>query len=506
MNTRNLSVILALIICVPLAIFVGVSAVQDQIETVLMIGGVAFLIFCLMLGRHVWLLIPATLGMQGSMNCLPGTPAPWQFMTAVTGGFFLLRWLTRRQLLRIRWTGMETALLLVALTILQAFVRNPTGFATFGGDLAGGRPYFQFAIAFAAFFLIAQANADLRSWRWAVIAYIVFSLADGVIAFVGDLSPTFASVIIRYYSNVNFQAVHNLDYTSDIKDARLGSLSFLAAPLGLIACSFWRPLTALNMRKPWRGLIALASVVLSLLGGSRSAFANLAVYFSLGSILRRKPLDVLLTAIVGFVVLAGLLVALPTSTLPYSIQRILTILPGLQLRADVRQDAEGSNRIRFEMWELVLSTDRYIKNKWLGDGFQISASELAAREALMFGDSRGAGGMRQQDQLLAMGSYHGFHVETIRFTGVLGLIAATGALIVFAVFASRCIRLYRGHPSWGYVLFIGMPFLIHPLWYWLVFGAYRSQFPVAIALAGMIKLLYSMRLSEQIPALNGSPG
>ena len=497
MNTRNLTAILALIICVPLAIFIGISAAQDQVESVLWVGGAGFLIFCMLLGRHVWILIPATLGLQGSLNCLPGTPAPWHLMTAVTGAFFMLRWATRQQPLRFRWTGMETSILLVALSIVQAFARNPTGFATVGGAQAGGKPYVLFAVAIIAFVLISLADADLRSWRWAVLTFILFALADGVIAFFGDLSPKFATIMIQYYSNVNFQAVHNLDYISDIKDARLGSLAFLAAPLGLIASSFWRPLTALDPRKPWRGLIALSSVVLSLLGGSRGTIVYLAVTFSLGSILRRKPMDVVLIGIVGLVVLSGLLIAVPTMSLPYSIQRVLTILPGVPLRADIRQDAEGSNNIRFEMWELVLTTDRYITNKWLGDGFQISASELAAREALMFGDYRMAGGMRQQDQLLALGSYHGFHVETIRFTGVLGLMTATGALIVFAVFAGRCIRHFRNHPSWGYVLFICIPFLLNPLWYWLAFGSYRSGFTLAIATAGMIKLLYSIHLREQ---------
>jgi hypothetical protein len=34
-----------------------------------------------------------------------------------------------------------------------------------------------------------------------------------------------------------------------------------------------------------------------------------------------------------------------------------------------------------------------------------------------------------------------------------------------------------------------MPFIIHPLWYWLVFGSYRSEMPAILAMAGMVRML-----------------
>ncbi len=496
MDSSKIKALIIVVMALFFALYLGVLAATAQLEALIWVAGSLFIGICFFLGRNIWILIPATLGMKGGLNFIPGSPAPWHLMTAVVGCFFLLRWLTRVQKIHLRWSGMETAIFLVALTVLQAFLRNPTGLLILGGDVAGGKPYFVFGVAIIAYFLISTAESDIKTWRWAVIAYIIFALGDACISAISGLSPAFASYMIRFYSNVSFLATQSEDYTGNVLESRITEFATLGSILGLVACSFWRPLAALDLSKPYRIVIALAAVVLTLLGGFRGNAVLLFTHCSLGSILRRKFLDVFVVSIAITLLIAGVLIAIPTYKLPYSVQRILTILPGAQVESRIAQDAEKSSQLRFEMWKLVLTTDRYIANKLLGDGFQYSSNELAAREALMLGDYRMTGGMNTEEMFLATGSYHGFHAETIRFTGVIGLIAATAALIVFAVFAHRCINYYRGEREWGTVLFLCIPFLIHPLWYWLIFGAFRNDFPPLIALAGMIKLLSSLQSSH----------
>jgi hypothetical protein len=500
MDSSKIKVLVVLILASCLAIYLGLAAATAQLEVVSWVGGAVFLIFCVLLGRHIWILIPATLGMQGSFNFIPGSPAPWHLMTAVVGGFTLLRIATRQQRFQLRWTGMETAILLVALTILQAFIRNPTGLSVLGGDVAGGKPYFVYGIAMTAYVLMTTADADLRSWRWAVIAYIGFVMVDSMIFIASGFSPEFARVVIRFYSNVSFLAANTLDYAVDSDEQRITEFGALGVLFGTMASTLWRPISALDIRKPWRAVIALAAILTTLFGGFRSNAARLFVDFCMGSFLRRKPVDVLIVGCIGGMVLGVVIAAMPVKSLPFSIQRILTVVPGIKVRTDILKDTEGSNKFRFDMWKLALTTDRYIKNKWLGDGFQYSASEMRARTAMMFGDYRGSGGMTTEEMFMATGSYHGFHAETIRYTGVVGLLAATGAMIVFAVFAFRCIRHYRDQQAWGVILFICMPFIIHPVWYWVAFGEYRNNFAVLLATAGLVRLLYRNRAASQ-PAL-----
>lgn len=498
MDSSKLKAIFVAAFSLLFALYLGIAAATAQKEMLVWIGGGAFLAICLLLGKHIWILIPASLGMKGVLNFLPGSPAPWHLITAVVAGFTVLRILTRQQRIQIHWTGMETAIALVGLTVLQAALRNPVGLHIMGGDSAGSKPYFVFAVAFVAYFLVSNSGADFKTWRWAVIAYIMCSLIDASINVYSAFSPTFAANTIRFYSNVSELAVSDIAYSSDISDTRIDQFSQYAGTLGLIACTFWRPLGALNFTKPWQGIVALAALVTTFLSGFRTVLAVLAVYFTLGSILRRKPFDAIISIILGIVLAAVVAVLVPNTSLPYSVERIFSIIPGYNASSRIQKDTEGSKDFRFEMWELALTSDKYIKNKWLGDGFQFSADEYNAREAMRMKDFRMTGGMNNVDMFMITGAYHGFHVETIRFTGVVGLIAATSALFVFMVFGYRNIKAYRDQPGWGHVLFICMPALIGPWWAWLVFAEYRGDFPLWIAFScGMIKLLHTIHKRDR---------
>ena len=109
-----------------------------------------------------------------------------------------------------------------------------------------------------------------------------------------------------------------------------------------------------------------------------------------------------------------------------------------------------------------------------------------------------------QERALALGSYHGFHVETIRFTGFLGLGLAVFANFVFFFSALKSVNYYRGHPDFGYVAFLTIPFLIYPFWSLLVFGAYRAEFPQILAMAGLLKMLENLRRADEKSALTAS--
>lgn len=488
MDSSKIKAIIIVVLALFFALYLGVAAATAQLEAVAWIGGGVFLAVCLLLGKHVWILIPATLGMQGNFNFLPGTPAPWHLMTIVVGVFFVIRFAMRRQSLSFKWTWMETSLLLVALTIAQAFVRNPVGLSMMGGDVAGGKPYFVFALAFAAYALLMLSDTNIKTWRWAVILYIVFAFFDGVLNAASAMSPALAGAMIRIYSNVSLDTVGMVASEISLTEDRISQFAQIGSLLGLIACTFWRPLAALDARRPWQFVIAVIGVGLVLLSGFRSAIARLCVNFILGSALRRKWLDIFVCLFVGFLLLMGLIAGGFTRSLPYGVQRSLSFLP-IDVSTDVAMASQGSSETRFEMWKLALTTDRYIRNKILGDGFNISARELKAREDWRFGDVRMRQQMTWMEQSMEMGSYHGFHVETIRFTGAVGLLAATLALIAMAKLAFQMISSFRNGSYWGYILFICMPFLIDPLYYWLVFGAYRADFPVLIATSGMLKLL-----------------
>jgi hypothetical protein len=499
LDAHKLKNIIVFTLSVFMALYLGIAAATAQKEVVAWVSGGIFLVICLFLGRNIWILIPATLAMKGNLNFLPGTPAPWHLMTAVSAGFFLLRFAARQQQLTIKWTWMETSLVLVMISILQALVRNPVGISALGGsDVAGGKPYFIFAVAFVAYAIIAMADTDIKGWRWAVILYITFGIGDAMVNALSGISPAFSARVIPLYSNVGYDQ-SMLGTELDLSRSRFTQVAQLGGIFGLMACTLWRPIAALDITKPWRIIIAGVALVSTLLGGYRGGLGFLFVSFILAAVIRKKWLDIIVAGVLGALLLAVLVVSGAVKELPYGAQRILSVLP-IEVSSMAKVDADNSSNERFEMWRTALASDRYIKNKMIGDGFNMSARELQA--------------MRSQTETgpqlykswteaaLETGAYHGFHVETIRHTGVIGLIFATLTLFVFMSFAWRAIQNSRSQRYWGLVLFICMPYLLHPFWYWLIFGSYKAQFPQFIALAGMIKLLHVLMTKES----NLTPG
>lgn len=507
MDSSKIKVIIVAALALLFSIYLGVSVASAQKEALGWVGGGMFLVICLALGKHIWILIPASLGLRGGLNFLPGSIEPWHIATAVVGGFFTLRILTRQQPINLRWCALDTAVLLVGLTILQAFLRNPTGLLVFGGADAGGKPYLVFGVAIVAFLLVGMADADMRSFRWAVAAFVLFSVADGCIVAISGLSQGFAGFMLPYYSNVNASAALALDYNTDTDSFRFTDLAGLGNTLGLVACTYWRPIAALDLTKPWRLIIALIGLAATVLAGYRSYMVRLVLNFVQGSMIRGKPIDSLGFIALGVMTVAVLVVAVPSGSLPYSMQRLLTLIPGYKASESVSKDAEDSIEKRVEMWRLALLTDRYISNKLLGDGFHLKSADAELISAWSRGDKQVTAVYSFQDVMMATGSYHGFHAETIRCTGIVGLIAATWLLVILALYSLGLIRFFKGHPAWGCVLFVCMPLLIEPFWVWLVYGSYKGAFYRTLAVAGWVKLLYVMskRVPRQVPTAGGSP-
>jgi uncharacterized membrane protein YhaH (DUF805 family) len=467
------------------------------------VAGFVGLAIILALGKHVWVLIPAALGLQGTLNFLPGSPPPWALAAAVTATMFAIRFAMRKPDFVWRFDLLDCAVLLQVVVIAQAYARNPTGLMLLGGDTAGGKPYFIFASAVVAYFCIALAKPEVRSIRWALVLMIGIFAMDGIIATAGDFSPAFSSLVLPIYSNVNLGVAVAGAVERDLSVVRGGyGFAQLGKAMVLPCLCLTRPLNCLNPFRPLLFVLVVSGSILVLLSGFRSGIAYLAVAFVVSALIRRKVVDIVGVSFIAFFALAILLLSGQVRDLPYGVQRVISLLP-VEVDSAARVDAEQSAEWRFEMWRLALGTDRYIQNKWLGDGFALSSREMHAiidtiQGYTSFMDS-------SQEQALAKGSYHGFHVETIRFTGVVGLLAALFLMAAAFRTASTCIRRLRDDTLFPYVVFVALPVFIYPFWAILVFGSYRSEFPQFIALAGILKMLDNLSHAGQtVPQIDAA--
>jgi hypothetical protein len=480
-----------------MAVFLGQAAATDQTQALIWVGAGIALATVLGLGRRVWILIPATAGLVGVVNMVPGAPSAWYLGVGMGGGMMFLRFLLRSQDFIWRWTWMDSLIALQVAVLAQAYVRNPTGLSILGGEMAGGRAYIEYMIGIAGFFALSFIKIDAEMLKRTILIFIVVSLGDSLLQAVSGFIPSLAYVVSRVYSNVDYAAAASAmgEGTFEMSmETRFGSLASAAQWVALICLSFHRPITCLMPIYPGRFIsFALASVAI-LFSGFRSGLVKIAMYFIASCAVKRKPLDLMAALLVGLMLLATLAVSDQIRNLPFAVQRVLSFLP-VAVDDAARSNAEGSSEWRFEMWRMVLTGDRYIKNKFLGDGFGFSAIEQTA----FFNAQAKQGYMSYEenmDYFITKGSFHGFHVEAIRFTGILGLLVATVILVVFAFIANKQIKFFRNTPLEGYICLICIPILIEPVYYWFVFGSYKSGFIKYILIAGILKMIDNVRVLE----------
>lgn len=494
MDTSNLRAFVIIFLAGCMAVYLGIAAATAQLVAVGWIAGVASFIFILSLGRHVWALIPVGSMLAGTLPFIPGYPSVWYAMTPVATMMLMLRFLMRAKNFTYRFCWMDVAILLHVGALAQAYMRNPTGIALFGGSSIGGRPYIDYSVAIFAYFILATVKTDLKVVKKVIFFMILVAFADQFMMALTSFSGGLARAVGKVYSNVDYDAnFAGAGYTVDIGTARLTSLSGLGVLMSLLLFSFNRPLECFLPWRPKQFLSMMFTIAVIMLSGFRSNLIKMGCYFIAGTTIRRKPMDFVIAAAPA-IVLLSLMLAVGPRSLPMAAQRTLSFLP-IDVDPSIRESAEGSSDWRFEMWRLVLTTDRYIKNKMFGDGFGFSAAEHEAQVQNSMGVRKYTGD--SIDAFIAKGSYHGWHVEAIRFTGVLGLIIGIIILFMFARNAWILVKHHRGTDFQPYVCFICIPFLIEPFFTLFVFGSYKGSFITYIAMSAMLRLCYGLYLEEQ---------
>lgn len=499
MDSSKLKIFVIVALASFVALYLGVAAATAQIEAILWISGGLFVVFILSLGRYVWTLIPICSVFAGTLTFVPGYPSPWYAVTPVVTLMLLSRFLMRKAEFRYRFCWMDLLMVLQILALVQAYLRNPTGLAVLGStDAIGGRPYMDYSMAIFAYFLLASVKTDMRTVKRVILCMVILSFADQFLMASTSFSGTLSQAVGKFYSNVDYSSnAAGAAYSFDLGTTRFTSLAGLGVVLSQILFSFNRPLECFLPFRPLRFLWTLFTIAVIMLSGFRSNLIKMICFFVAGTVIRRKPIDFILAAAPAVILLSAILIVGPKS-LPMAAQRTISFLP-IEVDASIRESAEGSSDWRFEMWRLVLTSDRYIKNKILGDGFGFSAAEQEAQTQDALGLRKYSGD--SIDAFIAKGSYHGWHVEAIRFTGAMGLVVGLLILFVFARHAWVVINYHHGTEYFPFVVFIGIPFLIEPFFTLFVFGSYKGSFITYIAMSGMLRLVYGLYMVDQRSAV-----
>ncbi len=450
----------------------------------LIFTGILILALCISMRTSVWLLVPLCWELTGKVTALNVPLLVRDMAVLVAFGSYLIFYALK--LLRAKPVFDLIDLLVIAnlAYLATVFLRNPVGAKWFGSDMVGGRPYFDIFIAFLAFTVLKRAPLDLKTVRLLPLISLLGAAFVSLGSMITLVWPSTASPLGRVYSSF---APPELQSGQIINEDVIGRRPLFAVvgQRGMqLLSSYFSPFSFLSPHNPLRFFAAIAFTACILLSGFRSALFTIFVYVCLSSYFRKRKQDIIFFCLIAsaFVGVAALGNG-RLFTLPLSAQRALSFLPG-DWDYEAVSDARSSSEWRYQMWNMVMTEEKWIKNKWLGDGFGFTRYELGIMESVQ-GFTTGVG----QEAFLISGTYHSGPLSAIRYAGLVGLALFAPLMILLVVRAYRLIRACYGTTLFPVALFVGMPMVFAPFPFIFVAGGYDSSMAEAFFSAGLLKIL-----------------
>jgi len=223
------------------------------------------------------------------------------------------------------------------------------------------------------------------------------------------------------------------------------------------------------------------------MGGYRNTLAIVAMNFAVGIAYRSGLSGILAAMLLGITGLVALSITNTVTPLPPNMQRALTSLPGTWEQR-YKDDAKGSTDWRREIWIEALTSERWIRNKWIGDGLGFGAEDLQIGMS-----AKGIAGISgidaQREQVLINGDYHSGPVSTIRVIGYTGLVLFLLAQFRLGLLAHRMIIGTRGSRWHSLCLLMGIPTIVSPVIFVFVFGDFKSAITSYLISVAMLNLI-----------------
>ncbi|MES2995310.1 MAG: hypothetical protein V4733_00705 [Verrucomicrobiota bacterium] len=490
MDSQKIKAIIIAILATFAAVYLGISAATAQVEAAAWTLGILTLVICLLLGRRIWLLVPLGLAFGLSLR-LPGQPTSLLVAQFLTIFFLILLFLIRRLPFQFRFTELEAWILLLTILMAQAYIRNPVGLNIFGGNTVGGRSYFIFALTIICGVMVACLKVPPSGLKWLMRLSIIGGLLNAATGLISRFIPS-----IGYYTGETYTRSDTPDYTNmnivvdEGVATRVGFLTQFGRNLALWVSSFVSPLTAIV--RPFWAFLIFCSLVAAVAGGFRNGLFAVGCTYLVGIAYRQGLPGIIVSltgAAMGVILLSLINVLQP---LPPNVQRSLTIFPGTWEQR-YKDDAKSSTDWRVEIWKEVLTSERWIHNKILGDGLGFSAADL--RIGLSENASGGISGFdAQREQILISGDYHSGPISTIHVVGYVGLLVFICAQVRLAVRAHRQIQRCRNTEWFPLALFVGIPLLWSPFFFIFIFGSFKED-----VLGFIISYSFLRLIEENLP-------
>lgn len=491
----QITVIFASLFGLGLALYLGNGIGKgDTKSTALIIGGLAAMAVYLTLGKNAWMLMLFCLPLTGKINVLPLPFSVHDLGIFAAFAAFLAAMIFKRQRNKPLSEKIDVLLWINVAWLGFAFLRNPVGVAALGSDLVGGQPYQAVVLAICAFFILRQV---VFSPKMAPRVPLLMLGSNVIVSFLGILTtyiPSLVPFIAPFYSGIAVdtylqQEVKGTEADTMLGETRLTPLAGIGGAGVLFAVTKWRPSSLFSIIHLGRAAFFALSLVAILLSGFRSGIISAMALFAVSSFVQEKGAEFVRNIGLALVAIGLFIVASFAGVpMPGTVQRAMSWLPG-NWEHEAAADANNSSEWRFTMWRLALTTDKYIHNKVLGDGFGFPASELKVMQASAWGGAGFLGEDSAMEPFMIQGIFHSGPVTTIRVVGYVGLALFLPLLVALAMYGWNLAKMTRGSPFQFPALFMAVGALLSPFFFVLVFGNYGDALPDAIIGIGSMKMV-----------------
>lgn len=485
MGNGAVKTIVMLMVLVVLSVLIGAQisdSMKDSIGAFALIAFICVAFGMLWMGKKCWQLLyflPAflinapLLGETAGVHNLPLEYAA----AAVVFVYGLLMWVMGY--IQLRWRAhLFLDLLIVCLVIMfiWSYLQYPVSIMVLDPDAeyVGGKEYVWMLTALLYYIALSSMSGP-REETLRVIKLSFYVLCAG-------------QLLYCVYGCVSIGSIGGL------LNFRLSFFCTLAsALLFYIYCS--APVSQV-LRSSRNVVVGIFSMAALLLGGRRETFINAGEALIFASLLKKE-----LTA---FVVMGGLLYGMAFilgeqhvwDNAPSSVQRVLVVLPGVNLPGSVRHSTEGSSETRRMVWRLGLDPRTgYIKDYIWGDGFQTKMSEMRRGQiARMRGvQDKSAWGFARS--LAASGNWHNGWLVVVHKLGIVGLVLVNSIFLCGMVMTAQVSRAYRRRAEYPFYMALCLPVAQTALSFAWGTQTFLHFFNIFQAL-GIIKILYCIAREE----------
>lgn len=500
---ERIAVIVTVVIGILGAIMLGKMTAQGQTGLIAMIAFGAIAVASLIHFRErVWVIIPVLWPFYGS---IPVLPIPFALKDiGIMVAFMATIVCIALKIIRYRphFNYLDSLLYLNAVWLLVAFIRNPVGFLVSDSERVGGRPYVNAVVGLLAYWVLSRITTSPKRLRrvpfYVLGALFVFFLINSAMV----VSPAFGGFASQFYNGFDFYFVDGAiglaggegagQRAMDDGTVRIEMFRDIGRYGCIFLCAYFYPPSLLNPMK-WKRFTGFFATMLGLLlSGFRSFLGYAGAMFLIGSYFQRGWSSVLRSGLTALLAIFILMLGHGTLyELPFAAQRALAIIPSflrpVQLDERAILSGESSTDWRVEMWIQALTTNRYIADKILGDGFGMTRAQINVyQRAVAMGP---ISNQESQEQMAISGDFHSGPVSTIRVVGYVGLVFVYLLTIAMALRAYKLIYQCKGSPLFEPALFFLMPIVFEPFWFTVVFGAYSMWLPFAAMSLGMMKII-----------------